>query len=146
MDSDTKVNGAGSHIELALVCVEPAMVPRIYPLVSQWIDDAYAVMDIPTPDVERWLIDQKGLLWVAICDDVPVACLTSSLVQARAGLALRMVAAGGHHLAMWKGFHEKIEDYARAEGCYKVTLEGRYGWLRALPGYIPVGVSLEKRI
>lgn len=132
-----------------LVCIPPTDVPKVWPAVEKLIDDAYAAVDEITPDVRTWLIDGKGLLWVAVVDDSDfevVACLTTSLVHRRGGLALRLEASAGQDIDHCLRHLEAIEQYALREGCYKVVLAGRQGWGRVLPGYVPKTVRLEKRL
>lgn len=41
-----------------------------------------------------------------------------------------------------------IEAWARAQGCERVTINGRHGWARVLRrwGYVRVGDELERRL
>lgn len=131
-----------------LQCVAPALINSIWPIAFPFIDAAYAAMDEITPDVRTWLIEDRGLLWVlrVPSDGKIIAACTTSLVRARSsGLYCRAVACGGAQ-ADWVGCIAAIERYAKAEGCYKVALDGRRGWSRVLPDYDPVCVSYEKRI
>lgn len=133
-----------------LICVPPADVPKVWPAVETLIDQAYAAVDEITPDVRTWLIEEKGLLWIAVHDDADklevLACLTTSLVQCRSGLACRMVAAAGDGLDYCLPHLSAIELYAAAEGCCKVFCEGRSGWGRVLRGYVPKTVRFERRL
>lgn len=136
----------GSRVNLC--CVPPPQVPNIWQAVEPMIEAAYAEMDLPTPDVRTWLMQERGLLWVAIGDERVVACATTSLVEHRSGKCCRIVAAGGNGsgLDLWRVHIGAIEAYARAEGCVKVKIEGRQGWGRILAGYAPRSIALEKRI
>lgn len=130
-----------------LVCIPPEKVPEIWPAVEKMIDAAYAATDEITPDVRTWLIEAKGLLWVAVAENSKVvAALTTSLVQKRSGLCCRMVAAAGDGIDYCLVHLDKIELYAAAEGCYKVSFEGRPGWSRVLRGYVPRTVCFDKRL
>ena len=131
----------------SLVCVAPSKVSDVWPHVEKMIDDAYAAVDQITPDVRTWLIEEKGLLWIAVAENSKiVAALTTSLVQRRSGLACRMVAAGGEGIDYCLPHLDEIELYAEKEGCYKIVLEGRSGWKRVFTGYKPVSVKMEKII
>lgn len=132
--------------ETMLICVPPGLVHEIWSLVAGMIDDAYAATDDLTPDVHQWLLEEKGLLWVVMRGQDVIAAITTSLVQMRSGLAMRFVACGGMDLATWHHHHQKFEDYARAEGCYKICGTGRLGWQKVLPGYETKCISFEKRI
>lgn len=131
-----------------LLAVAPEDVDKVWPFVADMIDDAYAAMDEDTPDVRRWLVERKGILWVYATDDQVIhAIVTTSLVRKRGGrLACRMVACGGRMMEAWKHHHATIEEYARGEGCYKVMADGRPGWARVLEGYNVTAVKLEKGI
>lgn len=131
---------------MSLWCVPPDDIPAVWPLVAEMIDSGYAELDEPTPDVRAWLVERRGLLWVYAQDARIIAAGTSSLIKARHGLALRMVAGGGKGVEIWKGCIGQIEDYARAEGCYKVIFDGRPGWGKFLSDYARKCVSFEKRI
>lgn len=128
-----------------LLCVAPDQIDKFWPVVEPLIDAAYEKMDEVMPDVRAWLIEARGLLWVLVDNDGIQAACTTSLVARRGGKALRVVACGGSQ-ADWAGCMDAIATYARAEGCYKVVIDGRRGWSRVLPGYDPVCVSFEKRI
>jgi len=130
-----------------LVCVPPDDVPKLWPAVEHLIDAAYAATDQITPDVLTWLLERKGILWVAVVGELEiVAALTTSLEPRRGGLACRMVAASADGIDYCLPHLAAIEHYAIAEGCYKVEVSGRQGWGRRLPGYAPTTLSLEKRL
>jgi hypothetical protein len=137
-----------SRVISRLMCVPPAQVTYIWSAVAPMIDAAYAEMDLPTPDVRTWLLEERGLLWVAAYNGGVVACATTSIVEHRSGRCCRIVAAGGEGsgLELWKIHIGAIEAYAQAEGCVKVKFEGRQGWGRILTGYAPKSIALEKRL
>lgn len=111
------------------------------------IEASYIEMDeIPPDGLEQWLCEGKGLLWIAEKDGKIIAALTTSLVNQVSGLVCRMVACGGTEMDRWKEREAQIVEYAKAEGCVKVTAEGRKGWARVLPGYEIKRVYLEKRL
>lgn len=128
-----------------LLCVPRPQIELLWPAVAPLIDEAYAALDEITPDVRTWLIEGKGLLWVLAESSNIFAAATSSLVQARGGLACRVVACGGSQ-GDWQACLDKIERYATVEGCYKTVIDGRRGWERVLTGYRPMCVSFEKRM
>lgn len=137
---------APAHRISKLYCVPPNQVPRFWPFVVQMIDDSHSVVDLPTPDVRTWLMEEKGLLWLAVVGLKVVGCLTTSLEPRRSGLCCRLVSAGADALQFCTDHQEEIEAYARAEGCVKIVLEGRQGWGKVLSGYVPKTVSFEKAL
>ena len=131
-----------------LLCVDPARVMEVWPLVRDMIDEGYAATgELTPPDLPQWLADGKGQLWLSVEGHI-VAALTTSLVPMRNGLALRMICCGGGRMELWKDCHRQIEEFARAEGCDRIISEGRPGWSRVLDlgGYKVTRVTLEKRI
>lgn len=131
-------------------CVPPSDVPKVWPLVADMIDAAFAELDETTPDYLPWLMEAKGLLWVYIRSGTIVAAATVSLQPARRGQMCRVVAVGGDSgevgREMWRQCIIAIEAYAKSKGCYKVAYDGRRGWGKVLTDYDPKCVSFEKRI
>lgn len=130
------------------LCVAPDQVERFWPVVFPLLDAAYAAVDEETPDnLKEWLTGAKGLLWVAESGGAVLGAVTTSLVRKRSGmLVCRIGACGGIHFPLWQRFLDRIESYAKAEGCAMVTAEGRPGWQRLLPEYRTAAVTLVKRI
>lgn len=132
---------------IAILCVAPDKIAAIWPVVSGLLDAAYDADDEPMPDdLLQWLEAGRGLLWIAVRGDEIVTAIITSLVMLRSGLACRVGATGGVDPGWNDAVRSAIEDYARAEGCKKVYLDGRVGWQRVLgrSGYRVVRVSLEK--
>lgn len=128
-----------------LLCIPPDKVRAIWPRILPMVEAAYlAVDEFAPPDLLDWLVAGKGLLWIAVLDGSVVAALTTSLVKKPSGLACRMVSCGGSDMDRWLDRESQIVEYARGEGCVKVTAEGRLGWSRILPGYEATRVFLEK--
>lgn len=129
-----------------LACVAPELLRDIWPRVSHFIEAAYVATDRVMPDLMPWLDAGKGLLWVVTDGERFLSAAVTSLELHRSGLACRVSACGGEEMPRWLHHLGEIEQYARDEGCVKVWFEGREGWSRALSGYRPRTVSLEKRL
>lgn len=130
-----------------LACVPPSDVATLWHVVRPMIEMAYAATDEMMPD--DMLTDLQGgklLLWVSAPKGEIIAVLVTSLQPKPSGLACKLMVCGGNGIEVWLSDHAQIEAYARAEGCAKLTAEGRMGWSRALPGYEPKRVVLEKRL
>jgi hypothetical protein len=134
---------------LVLACVAPSLIERVWPRVADMIERGYEVGDdfMPKDIVDR-LVNNRMQLWVAMTDPdgIIYAAMTTELVPMRSGLVCWMCQAAGTRLKDWKQFHEKIEEYAKAEGCVKTVLRGRVGWQKALEGYSVRTVQLEKTL
>jgi 2-oxoglutarate dehydrogenase complex dehydrogenase (E1) component-like enzyme len=127
--------------------VEPGTAVGIWPRVVGMIDAGLAVCDEAMPeDILDRIGSGKMLLWVAIeqTNGIIIAAMTTELVKQRSGLVCWMCQCGGERMGDWSRFHTKIEEYARAEGCVRVVLEGREAWKRVLEGYHMRSVRLEK--
>ena len=129
--------------------VEPGTAVQVWPRVVEMIDRGLEVCDEVMPeDMLDRLGSGKMLLWVAIeeANGIIHAAMTTQLVKQRSGLVCWMCQCGGERMRDWSRFHVKIEEYAKAEGCVKVVLEGRSGWLKILEGYTVRSVRLEKAL
>lgn len=143
------INGHSSpDLTLPLLCVAPDSVVDFWPFVRPMIEASYDRVDEFMPD--EMLVNLRCgfmLLWVSAPGNTILAALITALVRKPSGLFCKLMACGGTGMEVWAhGGHMQIEAYARAEGCSKMTAEGREGWARVLPGYDVKRVVLEKRL
>jgi hypothetical protein len=132
------------------VCVDPARAREVWRTVCLWIGEAIDrggnVTDYAT--LEKDVFEGRALLWLAF--DKPgyqvKAAAVTSLASAGAKKFCTIVACGGRHLHNWKDCIDAIEDYARAEGCVSVVIQGRRGWQRVLADYEPIAILMERRL
>lgn len=132
-----------------LICIPPEEVYKIWPgQVHDMIDAGFAASDVPMPaDLLEQLKYGTRLLWLAVTfESVIVAAMLTQLFEMRSGKVCKMMECGGTRLDQWKDFRTQIEQYAKAEGCDRVIVEGRRGWSRVLNDYKVTAVVLEKRI
>lgn len=140
---------APKHLpNVSLVCVPPWLTGDVWLLVGPMIEVAYRRNGRTMPPmVESDLAHGHALLWLALHgDEHRILCATlTRLIRADDGsLVCWISACAGGRMREWLPFHLELERYARAEGCAKVILRGRRGWLRALSGYKQVGDDIEK--
>jgi hypothetical protein len=57
-----------------------------------------------------------------------------------------IVACGGKEMRHWLHLIERIEQFARDEGCTATRIVGRKGWARVLKDYCARRVVLEKEL
>lgn len=130
-----------------LACVDPAQVERFWPLAERFIASAYKHNHQSVPDeLLTELRERRKLLWLAVDDNMLIGAIVTGIYDTIGGRTLKMLECGGESMPRWLHLHREIEDYAKAEGCGRVLIEGRLGWARKLEGYRPVGIVLEKRI
>lgn len=128
-----------------LICMPPDQIDAAWPYVLGYITAGYAAGDEPVPEnLKEWLKEKKGLLWIYTTGGRVLAAMVTSIEQRLSGKVLRLGATGGIELRRWRECEARIVEYARAEGCVKVVLEGRPGWSRVLPGYTTERVIMEK--
>jgi hypothetical protein len=135
--------------DLRLICIPPEEVYKIWRgTVHDMIDAGFAASDVPMPDdIAEQLKYGRRLLWVVTTPDAMiVAAMLTQLFDMRSGKLCKMMECGGARLSEWAHFRGKIEQYAKAEGCDRVLVEGRVGWAAMLTDYRVTGVTLEKRI
>lgn len=127
-----------------LVCVDPARIGEVWPLVRERIRLAIERTGLSDFDrVEADIISGKQLVWMAWDGDISaVATTEKSSIGTRTVCTL--TACQGYERDKWLPLFEKIEDYARDEGCSSMRLYGRVGWQRVLDGYKVENVVMEK--
>jgi len=124
-----------------LVCVNPADVQKVWPLARDLIRSAIERTKLSEfADVETDVLSGDQLLWLAISDHVEAAATTHLSRN-----VCTLTACSGHQMERWLPLFERIEKYAKDEGC-KMRIYGRPGWQRVLNGYHVEHVILEKTL
>ena len=119
-----------------LVCIDPAQVERLWPLVSHHIRRAMERGGMGRfADVECDVLGANAYLWLAIDAGAVLAAAVTQVTQRNDQRLCTIVACGGRDWARWGGLIDGLEEYARAENCARMEIAGRPGWLRRLPGY-----------
>lgn len=134
--------------DVRLIAVDPKRVAEIWPAARPLIEKAYKDGDQVIPlSILADLRTGKRLLWLAVDgEETIIAAMLTQLFNMVSGKMLKMQECGGERMPEWKHLRRRIEDYARAEGCTRVLVEGRPGWQRIMPDYERVAVVLEKRL
>ena len=124
-----------------LVCVNPTDVQKVWPLARDLIRSAIERTKLSEfADVETDVLSGDQLLWLAISDHVEAAATTHLSRN-----VCTLTACSGHQMKRWLPLFERIEKYAKDEGC-KMRIYGRPGWQRVLNGYHVEHVILEKAL
>lgn len=126
-------------------CIPAADTPDYLPRVYNWLDQAYEVHDLLMPlDLAINLLNGHRQLWVAWAPEGKILCgVITRLARRRSGLHCEVEAAGGIEVGRWIRSMATIEEYAKAEGCSKVTVQGRPGWAKLLQKYRRSQIVLE---
>ncbi len=129
-----------------LVCVHPLDIVKVWPLARGLIKSAIDRTGLSEfEQVERQVMSGDQLLWLALSDHVEAAA-TTHLVKTSGRPILIVTACAGTQRERWIGLRQKVEAYARAEGCSRVRLYGRRGWERVLPDYRVEYVIMDKEL
>jgi hypothetical protein len=127
-----------------LLCINPAIVGRIWPLARGLIKSAMDRTRLSDfGRVESEVLAGLQLLWLAKGDDIEAAAVTQLTTIGDRKFCI-VVACGGRNRARWLPLLEKIEAYAREEGCKAMRIGGRRGWERVLDRYRLKYVTLER--
>lgn len=134
-------------LSVECVCVDPAIVPHIWPHVRPLIYEAIKRGDLCKFEAaEHAILGGRMLLWCATDGKTIHAAAVTELAQTEWRKVCVIVACGGNASSRWLHLIEKIEEFARAENCAAMRIMGRKGWARKLSGYLVRRVILEKEI
>jgi hypothetical protein len=134
-------------MSVELICVAPDRVHEFWPHVSDLIHRAIRRTNLShSQDIDFDVLNGDGLLWIAWNGSSVEAAATTSLIETDAEKVCVLTACGGEDMGRWLGLLSQIEDYAKAEGCSRVRIFGRKGWVRVLERYRIRNVILEKEL
>jgi hypothetical protein len=129
------------------ICIDPAHVARVWPLVAHLIRAAMRKGRISEfADVEAAVLAGTELLWVAADRQAIWAAAVTQLGRANGEKFCTIVACGGRERARWLPLKAELEKFARAEGCAAIRIHGRRGWAREFPDYRLTRILLEKEL
>ncbi|WP_197327733.1 hypothetical protein, partial [Ralstonia solanacearum] len=97
-------------------------------------------------DIAADVLSGRSLLWFAWNGNAIEAAATTVLINSDIGKVCIITACGGSGMKRWLPLLDGIEAYARDEGCTRVRIYGRKGWLRVLDGYREKHVIMDKEI
>lgn len=109
---------------------------QVAPLIQKCADRA---REYTPEDIAKRLVEHTAQLWVAMDGDrVVMACVTEIAKQ-----ECNILICAGSKRQDWLGFLVYIKVWARDQGCAKMTLVGRKGWLRVLRDWKLTAVEME---
>ncbi len=129
-----------------LVCVDPRIAYDVWPHVVVLLKAAVFRTELGRfEEIEYDVLTGRGLLWLAWSGQIEAAA-TTVLTETNASKVCVLTACGGTDMRRWLALLEKIEVYAKAEGCNRVRIFGRKGWQRMLNRYHVTNVVLERKL
>jgi hypothetical protein len=130
-----------------LVCVDPSRVHEIWPHVSPLLKAACLRTELNAfADIEADIFAGRSLLWLAWNGRAIEAAAATILINTEICKACIITVCGGSDMKRWLPLIEQIEAYARLEGCARVRIYGRKGWLRVLERYEAKHFIMDKEL
>lgn len=127
--------------KFSLVTYQPERIDddweQIAPLIQRALD-RYPGFDID--QIYDGLCEARFQLWTCQSDRVDAVVVTSIC-----GPALKLVAAGGTDVHVWKHWLSEIAKFGKDNGCTRLEIDGRRGWLRVL-GFNEVFTRMTREI
>ena len=68
------------------------------------------------------------------------------LINSEIGRVCIITVCGGSDMKRWLPLIDEIEAYAKQEGCERVRINGRKGWLRVRDGYEENHIIIDKEL
>jgi len=130
-----------------LVCIDPKRVSEAWPHVSPLLKAACHRTGLNAfSDIEADIVAGRSLLWVAWNGQAIESAAATILINSGSGKVCIITACGGSDMKRWLPLIGQIENYARREGCARIRIYGRKGWLRVLDGYEQKHVIMDKEL
>ena len=130
-----------------LLCVDPRCVRAIWPHVASLLKAACRRTRLNAfEDIEADVLSGRSLLWLVWSGSVVEAAAATVLINSVIGKVCIITVCGGSGMRRWLPLLEQIEAYAKREGCARVRIYGRRGWLRVLDGYTQKYVIMDKKL
>lgn len=127
-----------------LVCVDPARINEVWPLVRDRVKIAIERTGLSDFDlIEREILAGNQLVWIA-WDNGISAVATTHKTSIGSKTICTLTACQGYDRERWLPLFKRIEQYAKDEGCAAMRIFGRKGWERVLDGYKVENVVMEK--
>lgn len=130
-----------------LICVDPKRVGKVWPHVSPLLKAACRRTRLNAfEDIEADILAGRSLLWMAWNGRAIESAAATILINSESGNVCIITVCGGSNMERWLPLIGQIESYARREGCARVRIYGRKGWLRVLDGYAQKYVIMDKEL
>jgi hypothetical protein len=130
-----------------LVCVDPERVGEFWPHVSALLKAACFRTKLNAfSDIEADILSGRSLLWIAWNGRTVESAAATILINSEVGRICIITVCGGSDMRRWLPLIDQIETYAMGEGCKRVRIFGRKGWLHLLDGFEEKHVIMDKEL
>jgi hypothetical protein len=135
----------GSKCELA--CIDPACIRAMWPYVRSLLEQACRRTGLNAfADFEVDILTGRSLVWIAWNGSAIEAAAATTLYNSDNGKVCIITLCAGYGMQRWLKLIERIEAYAKDEGCARLRIFGRKGWLRALEGFEARHAVMDKEL
>lgn len=132
---------------MELVCIDPARVHEIWPHVRPLLEQACRRTELNAfADFEADILAGRSLVWIAWNGRAIEAAAATTLINSDHGKVCVITLCAGFDMRRWLTLIHRIEAYAKDEGCTRIRIFGRKGWLRVLEGFEARHVVMDKVI
>ena len=127
-----------------LTGVQTQDVPAIWPFVEGMLTDGVRTRNPEYDGAETYslLVSGYAQLWLATSPGRQIEAVLITEITDEGDCNIRSLV--GEDFPRWLGLLGDIEDWAKANGCKRMTTRARMGWKRALKGYKTTSVFMEK--
>ena len=127
-------------------CVPPDRVAECWGAVEGLIRPALENSITDFDMVAAAVCDGRMLLWLTFDGTRVYSATVTQLSVSNGKKFCTIVACGGSEMSRWIHLIERIEQFARDEGCASIVIIGRPGWKKILKQYNTKRVTLEKEL
>ena len=130
-----------------LVCVDPARIHDVWPHVRPLLERACRRTGLNAfAEFEADILAGRSLVWLAWGGSAIEAAVATVLTNTDLGKVCVITLCAGCGMQHWLKLIERIDAYAKDEGCARIRIFGRQGWLRVLDGFEVRHAVMEKRL
>lgn len=130
-----------------LVCIDPARVHEIWPHVRPLLEQACRRTELNAfADFEADILAGRSLVWIAWNGHAIEAAAATTLTNSDPGRVCVITLCAGNGMRRWLKLMDRIEAYAKDEGCTRIRIFGRNGWLRVLEGFATRHVVMDREL
>ena len=130
-----------------LVCIDPKRIHDVWPHVRPLLERACRRTGLNAfAEFEADILAGRSLVWVAWNGSAIEAAASTILINSDLGKVCVITLCAGQDMQRWLPLIDRIEGYTRDEGCVRIRIFGRKGWLRVLEGFKAGHLVMEKRL
>ena len=130
-----------------LICVDPARIHEVWPHVRALLEKACRRTGLNAfAEFEADILAGRSLVWLAWNGSAIEAAAATALINSDLGKVCVITLCAGRGMPRWLKLMERIEAYAHEEGCARLRICGRKGWLRVLAGFGAKYVVMDKEL